>query len=54
MSYKDIMKAHETRMWLKDVIIPAVTVCAVIFANNPELKDKAKNTVSDILAKFRK
>lgn len=54
MSYRNLMRAHEARMWLKDIIIPAATVIATIVATNPDLQDKAKSKFDDILKAFRK
>ena len=53
MKYKHIQAAHEVRMWINQVIIPAVGV-GIVIASNPETrkvagemigkaKDSAKN-----------
>lgn len=53
MSYKTIARAHEARMWLKDIIIPTVVIATMI-ATNPEFKDQIKTTVNNIRTKVRK
>lgn len=57
MTYKQIQAAHEARMWIKDVIIPAVGV-GVVLAANPEtrkvageLLDKGKKSVRNMFKK---
>lgn len=57
MTYKQIQAAHEARMWLKEVIIPAVGVGAVLYSS-PQVREavkdgfnKAKQTVK---SKFKK
>lgn len=39
-------QAHEVRMWIQNIIIPAVGVGAYILSQHPELIDKLKGTVS--------
>ena len=57
MTYKQIQAAHEVRMWIKDVIIPAVGV-GVVLAANPETRkvagelwNKGKNSVRNMFKK---
>ena len=51
-----IDRAHETRMWIKDVIIPLATSLVVIDRVNPGLKYKAhdwcKSKVDKVKEKF--
>ena len=42
MTYKQIQAAHEARMWLKEVIIPAVGVGAVLYSN-PQVREAVKD-----------
>lgn len=57
MSWKRIQAAHEVRMWLKEVIIPAVGV-SVVAASNPEVRkfvgDGYKKAKESIKKKFQK
>lgn len=39
-------KAHEIRMWIQNIIIPAVGVGAYVLSQHPELLDKFKNVVA--------
>lgn len=57
MSWKRIQAAHEVRMWLKEVIIPAVGI-GVVVASQPEVRqtvgDGFKKVKKSIKSKFRK
>ena len=48
--------SHEARMWIKDVIIPAVTACVFIDRINPGLKyrisDWGKEKFAKVKSKF--
>lgn len=37
---------HEVRMWLQNIVIPAVGVAAYVLAQHPEYMDKIKNIVT--------
>lgn len=57
MTYKQIQAAHEVRMWIKDVIIPAAGV-GVVLAANPETRkaavelwNKGKNSIQNMFKK---
>lgn len=39
-------KAHEIRMWIQNIVLPAVGIGAYILSTNPELKDRLKNMVN--------
>ena len=57
MKYKHIYAAHEVRMWLKDVIIPAVGVGVVLYSS-PQVResvgDGVKKIKNSIKSKFKK
>jgi hypothetical protein len=57
MSWKRIQAAHEVRMWLKEVIIPAVGI-GIIAYSNPDVRkcvgDGFKKAKESIKSKFRK
>lgn len=56
-TYKQIQTAHEVRMWLKEVIIPAVGI-GVVVASQPEVRqtvgDGFKKVKKSIKKKFKK
>ena len=52
MTYKQIEASRETRLWIGQVIAPAIAIFAVVLAKHPELKEaiakkfrKIKNTI---------
>ena len=54
MTYKQIEASREIRLWIGQVIVPAVTTAAAILYMNPELRQKAADKVNNIKAKFKK
>jgi hypothetical protein len=48
MTYKQIEQAREVRLWIGQIIVPAVTTVATIMYMNPELRYKAKTKFEDI------
>lgn len=52
MTYKQIQASHEIRMWMGQVIIPAVTA-GIILAANPTVRAYAKNKVENIKLKHK-
>ena len=57
MTWKQIEKMRELRLWIGQIIVPVVTTSAVIMAN-PEarncIKQKATNIKNTIKSKFQK
>lgn len=53
MKYKHIQAAHEARMWIKDVIIPAVGA-GIIIAANPETRRVAGDVINGVKNKATK
>ena len=55
MTWKQIERARETRMWIKDIIVPTVIV-GICIASIPEVRyaisSKVKN-VTDKIARFK-
>lgn len=46
----NVYKAHEIRMWIKDVILPVIVIGGTILVtvhNNEELKHKLDNIISN-------
>jgi hypothetical protein len=58
MTYKQIETSREIRLWIGQIIVPAVTAVATVMYMNPELRTKAKTTFENvkenIKAKFNK
>ena len=52
MTYKQIEASRELRLWLGQVIIPAVGT--VVILANPEVRSKLKEKVGGIKEHFRK
>ena len=51
MTYKQIQAAHEIRMWIGQVIIPAV-IGGVMLASNPHVRTWVGNKVYNIKLKI--
>lgn len=45
-------RAHETRMWIKDVIIPVIMACVLINRWDPGLKFKIQDWWTEQKRKF--
>ena len=52
MTYKQIEASRELRLWIGQVIVPAVSVAAVVLAN-PDVRRVAAEIVESIKQKFR-
>lgn len=52
MTYKQIEASREMRLWIGQVIVPAVGVTAALLAN-PEIRQAASQKVEDIKQRFR-
>ena len=48
MTYKQIEASREIRLWISQIIVPAVTTTAAILCMNPELRAKAADKINDI------
>lgn len=54
MTYKQIEASREIRLWIGQVIVPAITTAAAVLYMNPELRQKAAEKVNNIKTKFKK
>ena len=54
MTYKQLETSREARMWISQVIIPVIVCVGMLFKDNPELKEKAKNTYKDIKNRIKR
>ncbi|WP_304643276.1 hypothetical protein [uncultured Parasutterella sp.] len=52
MTYKQIEASRELRLWIGQVIVPAVSVTAVVLAN-PDVRNAAKEKLDNIKRKFQ-
>ena len=52
MTYKQIEASRELRLWIGQVIVPAVSVTAVVLAN-PDVRNAAKQKLDNIKRKFQ-
>ena len=52
MTYKQIEASREARLWIGQVIIPAVTAAVVVFAN-PEIRQFAGDKMNEFKANVK-
>ena len=52
MTYKQIEASRELRLWIGQVIVPAVSVTAVVLAN-PDVRKLASEKLDNIKRKFQ-
>ena len=52
MTYKQIEASRELRLWIGQVIVPAVSVTAVVLAN-PDVRKAAREKLDNIKRKFQ-
>lgn len=53
MTYKQIEATRELRLWIGQVIVPAIGVSAAILSN-PEVRRAASEKLEDVKAKVRR
>jgi len=53
MTYKQIEASRELRLWIGQVIIPAIGVSAALLSN-PEIRRRASEKLEDIKMKIRR
>lgn len=53
MTYKQIEASREIRLWIGQIIVPAVTTAAAILYMNPELRYKAADKVNEVKYKIK-
>lgn len=47
-------KAHETRMWIKDIIVPVTTAVTTVIACVPESREWVAEKFRRLKSKFKK
>jgi len=53
MTYKQIEASREARLWIGQLVVPAVT-CAAIAMTNEKVRDNVRNVKNKIVSKFTK
>ena len=53
MTYKQIETSREVRLWIRDIIVPAVAAVGTVMYMNPELRAKATNKVNEVKYKIK-
>ncbi len=53
MTYKQIEATRELRLWIGQVIVPAIGV-SVALLSNPDVRRVASDTMEDVKAKIRR
>ena len=48
MTYKQIETSREIRLWVTQIVVPAVTTAAAVLYMNPELRHTAVDKLEDI------
>ena len=51
-NYQKIEASREARLWITQVMLPAVGIGAYVLAKDPELREKAKNGVEKVKNKL--
>ena len=52
MTNRQIETSREIRLWIRDIIVPAIGVGATVLWLHPELKEKIKSKVDEVKSKF--
>ena len=52
MTNRQIETSREIRLWIRDIIVPAIGVGATVLWLHPEIKDNIKSKVDEIKSKF--
>lgn len=53
MSYKQIEASREIRLWIGQIIVPAVTTVALVYLSNPNFKDFVDSKFDSVKYKFK-
>lgn len=54
MTYKQIEASREARLWIGQVIVPAVTTVGLLIASSPEVRQWCGDKVRDIKKSIKK
>ena len=50
MKYKTVLASREARLWLKDIVVPAILLCTTVL-NIPEVKQTVNEKVKQFKSK---
>lgn len=53
MTYKQIETSREIRLWIGQIIIPAVTVFGTIMFTNPEIRETVNTSINNVMHKIK-
>ena len=54
MTNRQIETSREIRLWIRDIIVPSIGVCATVLWLHPEIKDNIKSKIDEVKSKFNK
>lgn len=54
MTYKQIEASREVRLWIGQVIVPAIGVASAVVLSNPDLRKAASEKVDDMKQTIRR
>lgn len=54
MTYKQIEASRELRLWIGQIIVPAVGITATILASNPNLRNSISSKYKSVKSKIKK
>ena len=54
MTYKQIEASREARLWIGQIIVPAITIAAIIIFNNPRVYNALDNKVDQIKTSIKR
>ena len=54
MTNRQIETSREIRLWIRDIIVPAIGVGATVLWLHPEIKDNIKFKIDKVKSKFKK
>ena len=54
MTNRQIETSREIRLWIRDIIVPAIGVGATVLWLHPEIKDNIKSKVDEFRSKFKR
>ena len=54
MTNRQIETSREIRLWIRDIVVPAIGVGATVLWLHPEIKDNIKTKVDEVKSKFNR
>lgn len=53
MTYKQRETSREIRLWIGQIIIPAVTMFGTIMLTNPEIRETVNTSINNVMHKIK-